>query len=210
MKKMRKSLLLAPAAASLLSLLPLFAGAQDSPSLADAARQARQEKQQTEVEAQDSAKKDAARKEPAKDPASKTAATPPPVRRAGKVITNEDLPEHSGPATRPPIAAAYREGNGNQRPAANSEAAGERLKSNIAQQKNYVASLQGQIEKLNDSIHFAYGNCVTNCAQWNERQLKNQQQVEQMKLQLEDQKKRLEDMQESARRQGFGSSVYDP
>ena len=31
-----------------------------------------------------------------------------------------------------------------------------------------------------------------------------------MKSQLEDLKKRLEDMQEQARQQGYGSSVYDP
>jgi hypothetical protein len=31
-----------------------------------------------------------------------------------------------------------------------------------------------------------------------------------MKAQLEEQQKKLEDMQESARRQGFGSQVYDP
>jgi len=31
-----------------------------------------------------------------------------------------------------------------------------------------------------------------------------------MKSQLEDQQKKLEDMQDSARQQGYGSSVYDP
>jgi hypothetical protein len=46
--------------------------------------------------------------------------------------------------------------------------------------------------------------------QWNERQQQKQQQVEVMKSQLEDQQKKLEDMQDSARQQGYGSSVYDP
>jgi hypothetical protein len=31
-----------------------------------------------------------------------------------------------------------------------------------------------------------------------------------MKAQLEEQKKQLENMQDSARKQGFGSAVYDP
>ena len=31
-----------------------------------------------------------------------------------------------------------------------------------------------------------------------------------MQAQLEEQKKRLDEMQESARKQGYGSSVYDP
>jgi predicted ribosome quality control (RQC) complex YloA/Tae2 family protein len=34
--------------------------------------------------------------------------------------------------------------------------------------------------------------------------------VEVMKAQLEEQQKRLEDMQEAARKQGYGNSVYDP
>jgi predicted ribosome quality control (RQC) complex YloA/Tae2 family protein len=46
--------------------------------------------------------------------------------------------------------------------------------------------------------------------QWNERQKEKQQQVERLKSQLEDQQKRLEDMQEQARKQGYGTSVYDP
>jgi hypothetical protein len=45
---------------------------------------------------------------------------------------------------------------------------------------------------------------------WNERQREKQQRAERMQAQLEDQKKRLDDMQESARKQGYGSSVYDP
>ena len=77
-------------------------------------------------------------------------------------------------------------------------------------QKNLISSLQSQVDQVSESIHFAGANCVSNCAQWNERQREKQQQVEQMKSQLEDQKKRLEEMQDQARQQGFGSSVYDP
>ena len=70
--------------------------------------------------------------------------------------------------------------------------------------------MQRQIDEINESIHFAPGNCVENCAQWNERQQEKQRQVEGMQAQLEEQRKRLEEMQESARKQGYGSSVYDP
>jgi hypothetical protein len=51
---------------------------------------------------------------------------------------------------------------------------------------------------------------VSNCVQWNEEQKRKQDQVETMKGELEQQQKRLEDLQEAARKQGFGSSVYDP
>ena len=77
-------------------------------------------------------------------------------------------------------------------------------------QKNAIAALQQDIKSLGDSIHFAGANCVANCAEWNERQQQKQQEVESMKSQLEEQQKALEAMQESARKEGFGSTVYDP
>ena len=49
-----------------------------------------------------------------------------------------------------------------------------------------------------------------NGAQYNEQQRRRQIQLDQMEKQLEHQKKRLADMQESARKAGFGNSVYDP
>jgi hypothetical protein len=223
MRKMRMFSLVVAASASLFALAP-FAAGQDSPSLGDAARQARLQKQQKEAQAkdeasaasQDAANKDAANKDAAnKEAPSKDAATknsqPASPKKAVKVVTNEEIPEHVGPVARPHNSGAgYQQGNGPEPPPAATEANGEALKSQIVSMKNDIASLQSQIDSLNDSIHFAPGNCVTNCVQWNERQVEKQQQVEQMKAQLEDQKKRLEDVQESARRQGFGSSVYDP
>ena len=86
----------------------------------------------------------------------------------------------------------------------------EQWRAQIQTQKTAISSLQNQIDKLNDSIHFAPANCVANCVQRTDRQREKQQEVERMQAQLEDQKKRLEDMQESARQQGYGSSVYDP
>ena len=90
------------------------------------------------------------------------------------------------------------------------QAKGENWKSQILNQKNAIAALQQDIKSIGDSIHFAGGNCVANCAQWNERQQQKQQEVDTMKSQLEEQQKALEEMQESARKEGFGSSVYDP
>jgi len=46
--------------------------------------------------------------------------------------------------------------------------------------------------------------------QYNERQIQKQDEVKRMQTQLDDQKKQLEDMQESARKAGLGSSVYEP
>jgi hypothetical protein len=66
------------------------------------------------------------------------------------------------------------------------------------------------MDELNESIQFAPVNCVGRCAQWNDRQREKQQQAERMQQQLQEEKQRLEEMQESARKLGYGSSVYDP
>ena len=46
--------------------------------------------------------------------------------------------------------------------------------------------------------------------QYNQYQLKKQQEAQRMQKLLETEKKALGDAQESARKAGFGSAVYDP
>jgi DNA repair exonuclease SbcCD ATPase subunit len=168
-----------------ISLSAATANAQDEPSLGDLARQQRQQKQQ-------------AKAAPGKD------------AKSAKVITNEELPAHA--ATPSTSTSATSSGGPTSPPdsASAPKVPAEQWKSQILSQKNQIASLQSQIDQLNESIRFAPANCVENCASWNERQKEKQQQVERMQAQLEEQKKRLDEMQESARRQGYGSSVYDP
>jgi hypothetical protein len=165
-----------------ISLGAVAANSQDAPSLGDLARQQRQQKQ-------------LAKAAPSKD------AKPP------KVITNEELPAHAVPS-----ASATSVGEPTSRPdsASAPKVPAEQWKSQILSEKNQITSLQTQIDQLNESIRFAPANCVENCVSWNERQKEKQQQIERMQAQLEEQKKRLDEMQESARRQGYGSSIYDP
>jgi hypothetical protein len=170
------------------SLFMLFGNAQDAPSMGDVARQARQQKQ-------------------AKDGQGKVA-TP---GKTPKVITNEEIPEHSEAA----VGAATSEGESHTGASSSAALDGAKMsadewKAQIQAQKDLVSSLQSGIEKLNESIQFAPGNCVSGCVQWNERQKQKQQEVERARTQLESQKRRLESMQDSARKQGYGSSVYDP
>ncbi len=180
--------------------------AQDSQSLGDVARQARAQKQQKEAQAKDAAPKTATGTDPqTSDSNSKNALQ----LKTPRVITNEEVPEHQGPtvgSSHQSIAAATDSG---QNPA-NHEAEGEQWKSQIQSQKSNIAELQREITSLSNSVRYAGANCVANCAQWNEHQQQKQQQVETMKAQLEEQQHRLEEMQESARKQGFGSSIYDP
>ena len=166
-----------------ISLGWLTAYGQDEPSLGDLARQQRQQKQQ-------------AKAAPGKD------------AKAPKVITNEELPSHT--VVPPALATSGDETTSSTDSASATKMPAEQWKSQILSQKNQIASLQTQIDQLNESIRFAPPNCVENCVSWNERQKQKQQQVENMQAQLEEQKKRLDEMQESARKQGYGSSIYDP
>jgi hypothetical protein len=124
-----------------------------------------------------------------------------------KVITNEQIPEHPVAALRQTRAE---EPAGPHYDDNADKASAEHWKSQILSQKNQVANLQREIDGLNESIRFAPANCVENCVGWNERQREKQLRVDRMQAQLDEQKKRLDEMQDSARRQGFGSSVYDP
>jgi len=196
--------------------------AQDAPSLGDVARQARQQKQQKDGQGKDIPSKDvlpqtkdaAPTKTPANpDTQAKDSASNPQTAKAAKhVFTNDEIPEHIGPtSTRPPGD------NNNVNPvvyypqqSTPAQGAAEQWKAQISSMKGYIANMQAQIAQLEQSVHYAGGNCFSNCVQWNERQKQKQDQAEMMKQQLAEQQKRLEDMQEMARRQGFGSSVYDP
>ncbi len=164
------------------TILLFAAGAfcQDAPSLGDVARQTRQ-------------KKDQAKSAPGNDP------------KTAKVITNEEIPASA--------QAASSTEKGSEHSSAVSDEfkqSPDQWKSQIATEKNQIASLQGHIQQLNDSIRFAPANCVSNCVAWNERQRQKQEESDRMQAQLDDEKKHLEEMQDSARRQGYGSSVYDP
>lgn len=156
----------------------------DSQSLGDLARQQRQQH--------------------AKTAQTKDSKTP-------KVFTNSDLPAHSDDADHSDGSEPADTGKAPMPvPSSGPRQGSEHLRSEIQAQKSQIAELQRQIDEVNGSIRFAPGNCVRGCEKWNEHQQRKQQQVEQMQAQLEEQKRHLEETQESARKQGFGSSVYDP
>lgn len=131
---------------------------------------------------------------------------------ARKVVTNEDLPEHPADAFEPQSPASSHSVSSET---SSSETSGgsksaEQWKSEIKTQKDAIANYQQQIDKLNESIHYVQANLYTNGAQYNQYQARKQTEVEQAENTLAEQKKRLEDMQEAARKAGFGSAVYDP
>ncbi len=168
------------------------AQSQDAQSLGEAARQARLQKQQKDAKTKDA-------------PVSSKDSQPPKPPK--KIVTNEDIPEHVGSTLTPthtPRIPAYGPPSYGSR-----TAIADRLKSMIEAQKAGIASMQRNIESLTQSLEHPE-TCLTDCAQKNESQRAKAMQLEAMKVQLDQQQKRLEDLQELIRKQGFGSSVYDP
>ena len=130
-------------------------------------------------------------------------------KAAPNVVTNEEIPESpeassssSSDTEATPDSAAPESSTGKK--------TAEQWKAEIEVRKARIAALQSQVEKLNDSVHFVEANRYYNGVQYNQYQLKKQQEAQRMQKQLENEKKALENAQESARKDGFGSAVYDP
>lgn len=192
---MRRALILFVAS---LCWCAVASSAQDEPSLGDLARQVRLQKQK---DAQ--AKPSRAASSDSQAPDSNSAG----VQKQAHTLSNDDEGIHSSASNGTARPSAKQDGN--SEPAAVNDRA-EEVRSQIQSQKSSIADLKQQIDSIGSSIHYAGGNCVANCVQWNEHQKDKQDEVERMKAQLEEQQKHLEEMQDTARKQGFGSSVYDP
>jgi DNA repair exonuclease SbcCD ATPase subunit len=167
--------------ASAVSLPATIANAQDSPTLGDLARQQRSQKAS----------------------AGATDVNSP------KIITNEGIPENATPQ---PAANPSSSQHGTLPQSSNGmKQSAEHWKSQIEAQKNQIASLQKQMDQLNQSVRFVSHPCEgPRCVEWNQRQREKQQRIERMQAELDTRKKNLGEMQESARKQGYGNSVYEP
>ena len=188
---MRLSLLSVQRFASALSVLvltfvltPRCSGqASDTPSLGDLARKQRHKVQDTKNSS----------------------------AKAKKVVTDEDMPAHeeSSHEEETPLDGPHREAEVS-RSTTDVLKTGEQWKASIAQQKAAVADLKGRVDKLNASIHFVTANAYRNGVEYNKVQAHKQQEVERLQGELDVQKKSLEQMQEMARRAGYGSALWDP
>ena len=147
-----------------------------SPTVADAARAARENKQAAESE-----------------------------KSNHKVYTNENLPPaaikdttaEAAPTKEGPLAVPGKKTTALQWKAA------------IASQKNLVAVHQDRIEKAEKTIQFLTANGYSNGPQYNAEQKKRQDQLDIEKHKLEQEKQKLDEMKDAARKAGFGNVVYD-
>ena len=135
---------------------------------------------------------------------------------APAVITNDDLPsEGLADEGAQPLHRNARNDSGQlaraelQRAAKNDSAA-QSWRTRILNQKSSIDSLQAHIQNVKASIRVPLDSSGYYAAQANQRTQAKVEEIQdlQQKLQVENQK--LQDLQEAARKAGFGSAVYEP
>lgn len=133
-----------------------------------------------------------------------------------KVLTNDDLPNRADGANDLSVVGPNAKSNGAHQRYSGSGAGGagklspEQWKSQILAMKNNIASMQNQIEQTKASVRFVEAPMYRNGVQHNLQQQQKLEQVDRAQAQLESMRRQLEEAQEAARKQGYGSSVYDP
>jgi hypothetical protein len=134
---------------------------------------------------------------------SQQAATTP-----GKVITNQDLGE--GPEGRPDLRVERRAADYDRRAGLQpgQQRAGdpraEQWKGRILEQKDRVASLQARIDQINASLHSGAQ------MEYNRNQSMVAERVALMQSRLDEEKRKLNAMQDAAQRAGMHTQVVDP
>jgi len=81
----------------------------------------------------------------------------------------------------------------------------------IQRKRDLIAAIQERIDALEASVNYVQNNrnIYTNAPEYNEHQHHKELAAQQLKALLEQQKTELSDLQEQARQQGFGNSVYE-
>jgi hypothetical protein len=130
---------------------------------------------------------------------------------AKKVITEDDLPTQetisTGSSDTKGTDTSKEEKRGDS--TADKLQSADEFKAAIQSQKQNVDSLQKQVDDMKASVHFVEANRYSNGVEHNERQIQKQKEADRLQKQLDEEKSRLQDMQEQARKAGFGSTVYE-
>jgi hypothetical protein len=116
--------------------------------------------------------------------------------------------QHHG--QRPDSPEGQRQAWSGQRPepqGPEAQGGGEQWRQRVVEQESRVASMQARIDQLNAAAHSGGASAQ---GPYNRYQARQMERAQQMQQQLDEQKRRLESMQEAARRQGMHTQVYDP
>lgn len=134
-----------------------------------------------------------------------------------KVLTNDDLSTtgHSADtasddsqkkkSVKPKTSPAAGQSNKDEQPSA------EELKAAIQDKKQAIAETQDEIAKLQSTINYVQNNrnIYTNAPEYNDAQKRKEQEVNRLKGVLQQQQDELKDLQDTARKAGYGSAIYD-
>ena len=128
-----------------------------------------------------------------------------------KVITEDDLPTQQTISTDSSDSRATETSKEDKQvdSAADKLKSADEFKAAIQSQKENVDSLQKQVDDTKASVHFVEANRYSNGVEYNEHQIKKQKEADRLQKQLDEEKFKLQDMQEQARKAGFGSAVYE-
>jgi hypothetical protein len=134
-----------------------------------------------------------------------------------KVFTNKDLPKdpeaNQGPIEAPlrtdVVASSKADDYRSAEQRMAEQRATEQWRRQILAQESKIASLQARIDQLNASVRAVGGN-VQYEGPYNRYQARQLERAAQVQLQLDEQKRKLDGMQEAARRAGMHTTVYDP
>jgi hypothetical protein len=140
-----------------------------------------------------------------------------------KVITNKDLPKdpdgdvapgaaavaHAAPSAPTNTAESRAAERHYVQQRAGEQRAAEQWKKQIVAQKTRMANLQARIDQVQASIRAANGEVQAE-QPFNHYQARQVQQVALMQQQLNEQRIKLDQMQDAARRAGMHTAVYDP
>jgi cytochrome c556 len=144
-----------------------------------------------------------------------------------KVLTNKDLPkdaassDQAAPATQPasdPLANGNPEKNAAEKRADQrfaqqrlaEQRTGEQWKRRILAQKDRIVRVQARIDHLKANGQFANVSTYPHSGAYNHAQPRQVERILQLQQQLDEQKRKLEQMQEAARHAGMHTAVYDP
>ena len=148
------------------------------------------------------------------DSLASTSSTSSSSTASPKIITNKDLPHDGNGVTTspPPQPTPVEKGKGAAQYEARQRQADQRAaqwRRQILAQKTRMASLQSRIEMLNASIRAENGGAQFSGPNGH-GQARQMLQVVNLQQQLDVQRIKLDQMQESARRAGMQAAVYDP
>jgi hypothetical protein len=140
------------------------------------------------------------------------------VATTDKVLTNDDLStaDHSTDDTgsddsqkkksvKPKTSPTAAQSDKDEHPSA------EELKAAIQDKKQAIAETQDEIAKLQSTVNYVQNNrnIYTNAPEYNDAQKRKEQEVNRLKGVLQQQQDELKDLQDTARKAGYGSAFYD-